>query len=286
MHGWLNYSKIGVFGGLKNMKRLIPAFLMLIFITAPVYADDFQDALVAYQKQDYKVAIEKFIPLAEKGNPKAQFILGVLYVWDDKREDYYNEGHKDMDDEKAVKWFKLAANQGNVFAQHNLGVMYESRPYIQPKQYERREWFRPNLEEGDTVEMILLEPYYLQGMGIQRDHYKAVKWYELAAEQGIVSSQFNLGLIAWDKKEQVKWLLLAAEQGHDTAQYNLALMYIIGDGVLQDYVQAHKWFNILAANESEDALRKRENIAKKMTTEQIAEAQKLAREWMEEHEKE
>ncbi len=49
------------------MKRLIPVFLMLIFITAPVYADDFQDALVAYQKQDYKVAIEKFIPLAGSG---------------------------------------------------------------------------------------------------------------------------------------------------------------------------------------------------------------------------
>ena len=110
-----------------------------------------------------------------------------------------------------------------------------------------------------------------------------MKWYEMAAEQGVAASQFNLGLIAWDKKEQVKWLLLAAEQGHDTAQFNLALMYIIGDGVLQDYVQAHKWFNILAANESEAALRKRENVAKKMTTEQIAEAQKLAREWMGKH---
>ena len=265
----------------KNKTSLI--LIIFILAVAPVYADDLQEGLAAYQRQDYKAAIENFIPLAEKGNHKAQFFLGVLYVWDDTREDYYTGGDKDMDDEKAVKWFKLAANQGNVFAQHNLGVMYESRPYIQPKQYERREWFRPKVEEGYTVDTILLEPYYLQGMGIQRDHYKAVKWYEMAAEQGVAASQFNLGLIAWDKKEQVKWLLLAAEQGHDTAQFNLALMYIIGDGVLQDYVQAHKWFNILAANESEVALRKRENIAKKMTTEQIAEAQKLAREWMEEH---
>ena len=65
-------------------------------------------------------------------------------------------------------------------------------------------------------------------------------------------------------------------------------MYEHGEGVTQDYVAAHKWFNLAAANkppgESRDgSVDNRDIVAAKMTPEQIAEAQKLAREWMEQH---
>ena len=47
----------------------------------------------------------------------------------------------------------------------------------------------------------------------------------------------------------------------------------------QDYVRAHMWFNLSAAQGNQDAAKNRDNIAKRMTPAQIAEAQKLAREW-------
>jgi uncharacterized protein len=55
-------------------------------------------------------------------------------------------------------------------------------------------------------------------------------------------------------------------------------MYKYGDGVLQDNVYAHMWANIAASLGSEKGKENRDNVAKKMTAEQIAEAQKLARE--------
>ena len=69
-----------------------------------------------------------------------------------------------------------------------------------------------------------------------------------------------------------------AEQGDATAQYNLGLMYGNGQGVLQDNIYAHMWFNIAASNGDGDAAKYRDLTAKEMTSNQLAEAQKLARE--------
>ncbi len=70
-----------------------------------------------------------------------------------------------------------------------------------------------------------------------------------------------------------------AEQGDASAQYNLGLMYHKGLGVTQDYVQAHMWYNLAAAQGQKDAGKWRDSLAEKMTPEQIAEAQTLARYW-------
>jgi hypothetical protein len=56
-------------------------------------------------------------------------------------------------------------------------------------------------------------------------------------------------------------------------------MYDNGNGVPQDYVQAHMWFNLAGVQGDEDATKKRDIVAAKMTPDQIAEAQRLAREW-------
>jgi len=60
-------------------------------------------------------------------------------------------------------------------------------------------------------------------------------------------------------------------------------MYSNGWGVPQDYVQAHMWWNLAAAKGNEIGRKNRDIVAKKMTPGQIAEAQRLAREWLEEH---
>jgi hypothetical protein len=81
-------------------------------------------------------------------------------------------------------------------------------------------------------------------------------------------------------------LVNSAEHGDATAQYNLAVMYDSGRGVLQDYVMAHKWYNLAAshyatweADLGASAARSRDRLTTRMTPAQIAEAQKMAREW-------
>ncbi|MFZ2094355.1 MAG: hypothetical protein WAU99_21680 [Pseudolabrys sp.] len=70
-----------------------------------------------------------------------------------------------------------------------------------------------------------------------------------------------------------------AEQGNANAQYNLGTFYDNGLGVLQDKVRAYMWFSLSAAQGREGAAAFRDLIARRMTPAQIAEAQKLAREW-------
>ena len=117
------------------------------------------------------------------------------------------------------------------------------------------------------------------------DYAEAARWYRRAAAQGHTGGQFNLGLlytngegVPQDYAEAVKWYRLAAEQGHDYAQLSLGKMYRRGQGVPQDNVQAYKWFD-LAASRNVGAFLNRDRLAAKMTPAQIAEAQKLAREW-------
>ena len=84
-------------------------------------------------------------------------------------------------------------------------------------------------------------------------------------------------------KEAFKSYKLSAEQGNAVAQTNLGLMYDNGLGVGQDYVQAHKWYNIAGTNGDETGRKSKDDVEKQMNPDQIAEAQRLAREWVEEH---
>ena len=113
-----------------------------------------------------------------------------------------------------------------------------------------------------------------------------MRWYRLAAEQCDALAQCNLGYmydtgrgVPQDYKEALRWYRLAAEQGFASAQFNLGLMYDTGQGVPQDCVQAHMWFNLAGAAGDPDGVKNRDIVTAKMTPAQIAEAQRLAREW-------
>lgn len=71
-----------------------------------------------------------------------------------------------------------------------------------------------------------------------------------------------------------------ARKGRAEALYNLGLAYSTGQGVGVDFVAAHKWFNLAAMKGSELAKSWRAQISREMSTGQIAEAQRMAREWL------
>jgi hypothetical protein len=153
-----------------------------------------------------------------------------------------------------------------------------------------REW-KPLAEAGMRDAQHNLGVMYHQGEGVPQDYGEAVKWYRRAAEAGIPEAQFNLGLmydqgygVPQDYGEAMKWYRRAAEQGHADAQLNLGFMYDDGRGVPQDYVQAHMWSNLAASrfapgSNRDMAVKNRDIVAERMTPAQIAEAQRLAREW-------
>lgn len=71
-----------------------------------------------------------------------------------------------------------------------------------------------------------------------------------------------------------------AKSGRAEALYNLGLAYSTGQGVSVDYIAAHKWFNLAAMKGSELAKTWRAQISREMSSDEIAEAQRLAREWL------
>ena len=104
------------------------------------------------------------------------------------------------------------------------------------------------------------------------------------AERGHDRAQYKLGVmyatgegVPEDHREAVKWFRKAAEQGVSEAQYNLGLMYSLGKGVLEDYVKAYAW-TILASAQGHESTIVKDFLGPRMTTEQVAEAQKLAAE--------
>ena len=125
----------------------------------------------------------------------------------------------------------------------------------------------------------------------RNDFATAARIWRPLAEQGNALSQMYLGVmyergrgVAQNEAEAARWYRLAADQGLPVAQYALGGMYADGVGVPEDYVQAHLWLSLAASRLEtsgvrDHAVRNRDRIAGLMTPAQIAEAQRLAREW-------
>ena len=148
-------------------------------------------------------------------------------------------------------------------------------------------------EQGDAAAQYNLGVSYNNGDGVPLDKTEAVKWYRMAAEQGYAKAQYHLGMmyasgygVPKDDVEAVKWFRKAAEQGDAKAQTLLGWMYDFGIGVPEDDAKAYMFWNLAAAKGHEKGEENREIIKKRMTREQIAEGQKLTREWLERKAKE
>jgi TPR repeat protein len=151
--------------------------------------------------------------------------------------------------------------------------------------------YRDWAEQGHGNAQDLLGAMYEAGIGVKRDFAEAARWWRKAADQGYPSPQNSLGAayyrgrgVTQDYGKASKWYERAADQGHAKAQYNLGIMYADGTGVPQDYVIAHMWLNLAAAHlnpgpEHDDAMKRRDALAARMTPDQVGEAQKRAREF-------
>jgi hypothetical protein len=130
---------------------------------------------------------------------------------------------KDMTE--AVKWCRMAADQGHINAQCDLGVFYEKGDGITKDAVEAVKWYHKAADQGNALAQFLLGVMYYDGMGTPKDFEAAAKWIRKSAEQGNVNAQFALGGMYGCGKgvpenfaEATKWFQKAAEQGHQEAQ--------------------------------------------------------------------
>ncbi|MET4492098.1 tetratricopeptide repeat protein [Bradyrhizobium sp. LA7.1] len=224
-----------------KLKRAITAIVLVSVFAAPVAAGTFEDAVDAHARGDYAKALRLIRPLANDGDAAAQYNLALMYMTGrGVQQDYA----------VAAIWLRKAAEQGYAFAQSNLGTLYRDGRGVPENDAEAVVWFRKAADQGDPVAQFLLGGQYATGQGV-----------------------------AWDYAEALLWFQKAAEQGHPAARFYLGVMYAKGDGVPQDYVRAHMWFSLSAAQGNQEAVKTLEMAERKMTAAQIAEAQRLARDW-------
>jgi uncharacterized protein len=168
-----------------------------------------------------------------------------------------------------------------------LGVAAFQLPAQQSEAVRKRfEEIKAKAEKGEAEAQCNLGSCYYSGEGVARDAAEAVKWYRKAAEQGHAAGQYYLGSCCFsgegvtrEAAEGVKWFRKAAEQGHAEAQCNLGVCYCRGEGVPKDYVEAYKWASLAWYQDLDDAEELVAVLGETMTSEQIAEGQRLAGEF-------
>ena len=148
-----------------------------------------------------------------------------------------------------AEWYRLAATQGNAAGQYNLAHLYYAGRGVGQSFREAAEWFRRSAVQGDAQAQHNLGVMYEHGQGVPPNYAEALKWYRLATKNGLPQAQHNLGA-----------------------------MYANGRGVAQSNVKALAWLEIASRGEYSMAKSARDNVEARMTADQIAEAQKLARE--------
>jgi hypothetical protein len=255
---------------LKHLTFLY-AFILLVFFGgfSVVFADDFQSGLDAYLEKDYETAYKVIVPLAEQGNAASQFYMGLMYE---------NGQRVPQDFKEAVKWYRLAAEQGDKLAQYRLGMMYDNGQVV-PQDYKKAfKWLLKSAEQMNLKAQRLIRTNYHQ-------RHKQIAEQGDSYAQRFLGASYYLGLgVTQDYAEAAKWYKKAAEQEDRVAQNILGSMYEKGKGVSKDFVEAYKWFSL--SEETGNEHKYKEKIGKrKMTSAQIAEAQKLTREWIEQYQK-
>ena len=183
--------------------------LLFLVVSSTGLSADFTKGQEAYNAGDYQTALSEWQGLAEEGHADAQFGMGLLYA---------NGFGVSLDDELALKWYRLAADKGHSEAQCNLAVMYSN------------------------------------GWGVPQSDEEAYKWYSLAADGGVTAAQMSLGK-----------------------------MYSSGFGISKDIIEAHKWFAIASELGDLSASFKRDELAGKMSAEDISEAENRANAWIDDH---
>lgn len=250
--------------------------LVCLFVTAALAAD-FNIGLDAYNRGDFAAALREWQPIAEKGDPHAQYNLGLLYA--------RGQGVP-QDYAQAASWYQKAAEQGVPAAQYNLGVMYANGQGVKADPQEASKWFLKAAEQGVTYAANGLGRIYYEGEGAFKNYAEAEKWYRKAADEGIASAAFNLGVmydlgqgVPKDYSQAIEWYKKSADAGYARAMANLGILYYNAQGVKRDLVQAYAWFARAQKFGDPRASELLSAAANKLQGKELKKAQALVDEW-------
>ena len=274
-------------GDLDNVYKYIKKITKIIFVdeklnTPPsIYFKEITDLAAAIDKHTSDKVVAN--------NTRYLYLINMLsFLYFEIACMYENGSGIEQDYKEFFKWCRKSAEMGFIIAQLELGYLYKEGKEIVQDYKEASKWYRMAAEEGDAEAQLELGYLYVAGNGIEKDYKEAFKWFRRAADQGDAWAQLELGNLYYeghgveqDDHEAIKWRLRAAEQGNKFVARNLGGHYAGGYGIEKDNIQAYKWFSIAAINGDEDSQKYKQRLEEEMIPIQVAEAQELARKWIE-----
>ncbi|MDA0663166.1 MAG: tetratricopeptide repeat protein [Proteobacteria bacterium] len=195
-------------------------------------------------------SVDKYLKMAKEGDARAQYLAGLLH------ENGLSGFPVDLDE--AVKWFGLAAEQGEFRAQFSLGEMYADGRGVPQDFKAAATWFRRSAEQGNAWAQTALAHLLTLGQGTVQDFSEAARLFQEAANQG-----------------------------YGKAQAGLAGLFASGHGVPQNDTMAIMWAelaaNCITLEQGGYSVEFSKTFTNRVTAEVVSEGKRLARESASKH---
>jgi TPR repeat protein len=233
-------------------------------------------------EKDVAEAARWFRKSAEQGFAEGESNLGLMY---------WSGVGVARDPVEAARWFRRAAEQDNGIAAFQLGRAYYEGRGVGQDYKQALVWFRRGAAHGSADAENMLGVVYFTGRGTRVDYAEALRWYRRAVAENHPAALYNLATAYYEGKgtgqDYRRAGVLydrAARLGFARAQSMLGGMYLRGIGVPQDYRQGYFWLSLAAARlpagtERANVIRARDDLAARLTPEEIARTQAATRLW-------
>ena len=215
-------------------------------------AADYGRGAASFSRGDYITALNIWLPLAQKGDPAAQYSIGLLY----------DQGSGvEKDTPLALDYLQSAADQGLPAAQYYLAIKYYNAFDVKKDAYKARQLLLKAARQEHLKAQFQLANLYARGEGGPEDQKQATYWFITASENGFGSAQHSLAARFLTGKgtdvnigRGIFWLTKAANQQNTDALRDLGFMYYKGVGVKKNYQQASDLLQLPAEEKSALAL--------------------------------
>lgn len=197
----------------------------------------------AEEKKDdrpQETKLQRLTREAAEDNLDAQLALGYIFL--------YGEDDIPVDEAKAFKYYKMAAQHNDNVALNNLASLYYSGIGTSQDFGKAAALFKQAVQQGNTEAAVNLGFLYLAGSGVKKDSKEAINYFVIAAKENNPTAQFMLGyayykgfVVPQDYGRAFELLRSAAEAKFDEAELALAILYRDGLGIPQNYGKAVKY---------------------------------------------
>ncbi|MCD8352074.1 MAG: sel1 repeat family protein [Planctomycetaceae bacterium] len=207
----------------------------------------------AHGSPDTAESLKWLIPAAEHGNIEAAYYAGAAYL---------SEADVEPNPVEGERWLRRAATSGMAQAQGDLGLAYYSGLGGLKQDYgEALRWFTLAAKQGNGDACNKLGVIHRQGLGVQPDPERAILWFSMGANMGDQYAQFNLAnsymngdWLGRNFIQAARWYEQASLRGNTDAQYFLGCMYADGIGVTRNAGRAREWLTMAERGGHKDAV--------------------------------